>query len=152
VGANGTVASGSGVIGDDGSFSATLDISALPVGAYTIQYAYAGDDNFAGASDAGTLTVSYVVVPLFDTSKPVNAGAALPIKLDITDALGNGVSGLTVTAISLVDANGNTFTPQARGNANPGNVFRQVDFGYLYNLDTTGLATGTYTLLVQVGD
>jgi hypothetical protein len=152
VGANGTVASGSGVIGNDGTFSATLDISALPVGAYTIQYAYAGDDNFAGASGAGSLTVSYAVVPLFDTSKPVSAGAALPIKLNITDALGNGVSGLTVTAVSIVDTNGNTFTPHAKGNANPGNVFRQVDFGYLYNLDTTGLATGTYTLFVQVGD
>jgi hypothetical protein len=95
--------------------------------------------------------VTYAVVPLFDTSKPVHAGAALPIKLEVTDAAGNAQTGLTLTAVSIVDANGNKFTPKAKGNANPGNVFRKVGFGYIYNLDTTGLAPGTYSLLVQVG-
>jgi hypothetical protein len=152
LGTGGPLATGSGVIANDGSFSAALDISALPVGAYTIQYTYAGDANFAGVSGTGTLTVTYAVVPLYDTDKPVHSGAALPIKLDITDASGNDLTGLTVTAVAIVDSNGNSITPHAKGNANPGNVFRKAGDGYIYNLDTTGLTSGTYTLLIQVGD
>ncbi len=152
--ANGPVASGSGTIGKDGSFSVTLDTSALPVGAYTITYAYAGDANFKASQGKGTLNVSYAVNPLFDTTKPVHPGAALPIKLQVTDAQGNDLSSadLTVTAVSIVDANGNTITPQSKGNSNPGNVFRKVGFGYLYNLDTAGLTPGTYSLLVRIGN
>jgi hypothetical protein len=154
LGANGPLASSSGTIGDDGGFSVTLDTSTLPVGSYTIQYAYAGDANFTASKGTGTLTVTYAVNPLYDVSKPIHAGAALPIKIQVADAAGNDLSSadLTVTAIVLVDANGNTFTPQAKGNANPGNAFRQVGHGYQYNLDTAGLTTGTYTLLVRVGD
>jgi len=152
VGAQGPVATGSGLIASDGAFSATLDISALAVGSYTIQYAYAGDANFAMSSGAGMLTVTYAVTPLYDTSKPVHAGAALPIKIQISDASANDLSDLTVTAVALVDAKGNSFTPQAKGNANPANVFRKVGSGYMYNVDTTGLAAGTYTLFVRVGN
>jgi hypothetical protein len=152
VGAHGPVATGSGVIASDGTFSATLDISALAVGSYTMQYAYAGDANFAMSSGTGMLTVTYAVIPLYDTSKPVHAGAALPIQLQITDASGNDLSDLTATAVALVDVNGNAFTPRAKGQANPDNVFRKVGSGYQYNLDTTGLAAGTYTLLVRVGN
>jgi hypothetical protein len=152
VGASGTVATGTGVIKSDGSFSTSLSISAVPVGTDTIQYTYAGDANFAGASGTGSLTLTYAVVPLYDTTKPVHAGAALPIQLNVTDASGNAQTGLTLTAVSIVDANGITFTPKAKGNANPGNVFRETDFGYIYNLDTKGLAPGTYSLLVQVGN
>jgi hypothetical protein len=147
-----TVSTGNATIGSDGSFSTSLDLPVLPVGSYTIQYVYAGDTNFAASNGAGTLTVTYFVGPLFDTTQPVNAGAALPVKLQVTDALGNDQSGLTITAVALLDANGDSFTPQAKGNANPGNVFRDTGYGYLYNLDTTGLASGTYTVLVQVGN
>jgi hypothetical protein len=57
--ANGTsVASGSGTIGSDGSFSVTVDTSALPPGSYTVQYAYAGDANFTACNDTGTLTIT----------------------------------------------------------------------------------------------
>ena len=54
--------------------------------------------------------------------------------------------------MALVDSAGHTLTLQARGNANPGNAFRYTDHGYIYNLDTTGLAPGKYTLLVSVGN
>lgn len=153
--ANGTMlATTSGVIASDGSFKATISTDALPVGAYTIQYKYAGDTNFTASSGTGTLQVTYAVNPLYDTTKPVHAGAALPVKLDVTDAAGDNLSSaeLTVTAISIVGPNGQTYTPQAKGNANPNNVFRYVSYGYLYNLDTTGLAPGKYTLFVKVGD
>jgi hypothetical protein len=154
VGANGTVASGSGVIGSDGRFSVGLNIAALPVGSYTLQYKYAGDANFDASSGSGTLQITYAVTPLFDTSKPVHAGAALPIKLAVSDALGDDLASanLSVTAVSLVGPNGAIYTPQAKGHANPGNLFRHVGYGYLYNLNTAGLTAGTYTLFVKVGD
>jgi hypothetical protein len=150
---DGPIAAVSAAIGEDGSFSATVDVSGLPAGAYSISYVYAGDANFTGVSGAGTLTLTYAVVPLFNASKEVHAGAALPLDLEVDDAVGNASSeDLTVTAVSLLDANGNTLTPHAKGNANPGNVFRRVGSRYQYNLDTTGLAPGTYTLLVQIGN
>lgn len=154
LGSKGVLASSSGDIGSDGSFSATISTAALPVGSYTIQYSYAGDDNFKASSGTGTLQVSYGIQTLFNTSKPVHEGAALPVKLEVIDATGDNLSSanLTLTAISIVGPDDQTYTPQAKGNANPNNVFRNVGFGYLYNLDTTGLAPGTYKLLVKVGD
>lgn len=154
VGPNGTLATSSGVIGSDGSFEATIAADSLPVGAYTIEYAYAGDANFTASSGAGMLQVTYAVTPLFDNSKPVRAGAALPVKLQLNDAAGDNLSSanVTMTAVSLVGPDGQTYVPQAKGNANPNNVFRHVGYGYLYNLDTTGLAPGKYTLLVKAGD
>jgi hypothetical protein len=59
VSADGTVvASGSGTIGGDGSFSSTLNIGALPDGSYVLQYVYAGDNNFAETDNTGTLTLT----------------------------------------------------------------------------------------------
>jgi hypothetical protein len=146
------LASGSGTIGSNGQFAVTLDTGALPVGAYTIQYSYAGDANFKGSSETEPLNVTYAVNTQFDTSKPVHAGAALPIKLALSDALGNDLSSasLSITAVSLVGPNGVSYTLQSKGNANSNNEFRHVGFGYLYNLDTTGLAAGTYTLYVEI--
>jgi hypothetical protein len=154
LGANGALASSSGVIGSDGSFSATITTHALRPGSYTIQYSYAGDANFQASSGSGTLQVTYAVKVLSDTSWPVHVGGVLPIRLQVVDASGNNLSSrdLTVTAISLVGPNGQTYTPQARGHANPDNVFRHVHQGYVYNLDTRGLPAGTYTLLVKVGN
>jgi hypothetical protein len=53
-----TVATGQGVIGGDGAFSTTLNLSKLRAGSYTIQYSYLGDDNFAMSSGTGLLTVT----------------------------------------------------------------------------------------------
>ncbi len=153
-GANGTVASGSGVIGSDGSFQVSISTAALAAGSYTIQYQYVGDADFQGSSGTGTLQVGYAINPLYDTSKPVHSGAALPIKLQVTDASGNDLSSadLIVTAVAILGPNGQTYTPQAKGHANPGNEFRPTGPGYLYNLDTTGLRSGVYTLFVKVGN
>jgi hypothetical protein len=97
LGANGPVASGSGTIGGDGSFSVTLDTSALPVGSYTIQYTYAGDANFTASQGTGTLTVTYAVNPLYDTSEPIHAGAALRVKIQVADTSGNNLSSADLT-------------------------------------------------------
>jgi hypothetical protein len=154
VGAKGVLASGSGAVASDGSFQVTINTAALPVGTFTIQYQYAGDGNFTASSGTGTLQVSCGIKLCFDNSKPVQAGEVLPIKLQVTDASGNNLSSkdLTVTAISLIGPNGATYTPHAKGHANTNNVFHYVRHHYRYNLDTTGLAPGTYTLMVKVGN
>jgi hypothetical protein len=154
LGSNGSVTSGSGVIGSDGSFSASLNTAALPAGSYTIQYSYAGDANFQGSSGTATLQVTYAVKNLFPLSRPIHAGAALPVILQVNDASGNNLSsaGLTVTAVSLIGPNGQIYTPQPKGRANPGNVFRHVGPDYVYILNTRDLPAGTYTLLVKVGN
>jgi hypothetical protein len=58
--ANGNVVgTASGVINNDGSFTITIDTSALSVGSYSLQYVYAGDVNFTESDGLGTLTVTF---------------------------------------------------------------------------------------------
>ncbi len=154
IGASGSVASGSGVIGSNGSFTATLNTTALAAGSYTIQYSYAGDANFQASNSSGTLHVTYAIKILSHLSWPVQSGAVLPIRLQVVDASGHNLSSanLTVTAISLIGPNGRTYTPHAEDRATASNVFRYVHGGYVYDLDTPGLPAGRYTLLVKVGN
>lgn len=154
LGTSGAVASGSGVIGSDGSFTATLNTAALPAGSYTIQYSYAGDTNFQGSSGTGTLQVTYNVKTHFHRFRTVHAGATLPIWLRVTDASGHNLSSadLTFTAVSIIGPDGQTYTPQSWDRANPNKVFCHFARGYMYNLDTRDLLPGTYTLMVQVGN
>jgi hypothetical protein len=147
---NGTVASGQAVIGSKGAFSSGVDVSTLPVGAYTILYAYAGDANFVASSGAGKLTVTYDVTALFDTTKGHHPGSTVPIKIDVNDASGGAEPGLQVTAVSLVNAQGQSFPLDSRRKG--GDAFKAAGSHYQYNLDSTGLAHGTYTLYVRVGD
>ena len=144
IGASGTAATGSGTIGADGSFMAVVDTSGLPVGSYTIRYAYAGDADFAGSGAAGTLAVTYAVTPLYDPMEAKHAGSADPIEISIGDASGDDLSspGLVVTAVEIADANGDVFAPAAKGGPNRGNVFRETGSSYRYQLDTSGLAAG----------
>ena len=155
LGSIGPLGTGSGVIQSDGTFTVVVSTPWLPLGAYTVLYSYAGDDNFTAASATGSLNIgtAYTVEPLYKTDKPHHGGSTIPIKLEVEDASGKNVSSqnLSITAVALVDANGKNYTPRGRGNANPGNAFRYADHGYLYNLDSTGLAPGRYTLLVSVG-
>ena len=72
------------------------------------------------------------------------SGRTIPVKISLCDANGVNVSSrsITVTAVGLSP----TGTLDDSGHANPGNVFRSVDHGYLFNLSTKGLAPGDYTL------
>ena len=111
---------------------------------------------FTAASGTGSLTVAFGSKLLFDNSKPVHSGTALPIKLAVTDANGANMSSpnIAVTATSLVDANGNSEPLRSKANANPKNLFRYNASlgGYVFDLDTTGLAAGTYTLYYTIGN
>ncbi|HEY7329053.1 MAG TPA: choice-of-anchor Q domain-containing protein [Gemmataceae bacterium] len=146
----------SAMVGANGSFSASFATSALGVGIYTITFSYAGDNNFTAASCTGSLTVSYHSQLLFNNTKPVHSGSVVPIKLALTDASGADISSpnIAVTATNLVDANGNAVSLHWAGNANRNNLFRYDAGlgGYIFNLDTKGLAAGTYTLYYTVGN
>jgi hypothetical protein len=147
----------SATVGTDGNFSVPFATGALAVGQYTITYSYAGDANFDAASGLGSLTGAYQIGLLFDNTRAVHAGSVLPIKLALTDASGADASSpsIVVTATSLVDSNGNSLPLHSAGHANPGNVFRRYHEsleGYIFNLDTKGLASGTYTLYFTAGN
>jgi len=139
----------------DGTFAVNFATGALAVGQYTISYGYAGDANFDAASGTGSLTVAYGTQLLFDNSKAVHAGSCLPVKLEVTNATGTDISSsnIAVTATSLVGPGG-VVALKPEGNANPNNLFRYDASlgGYIFNLDTKGQTSGTYTLYYTIGN
>jgi hypothetical protein len=108
-----------------------------------------------------TYTVAYGICALYDQTKAHVSGSTVPIKLFLCDAASNDVSGssITVTATGLAETS--TSAPgvlDSTGGANPDNNFRfdptlGPSGGYIYNLSTTGLTTGTYAVtLTASGD
>ncbi len=96
-----------------------------------------------------TYDVGFNICVLYDPTKAVQSGATIPIKLEICDAAGNDMSsaGITLTAIGVTQLSTSISGPvMASGNANPDNNFRFAGPGYIYNLSTKGLSTGTYAL------
>ena len=101
-----------------------------------------------------TYSVDYAICALYDQTRSHLSGSTVPIKLAICDAGGNDVSnaGTVVTATGLTEVS--TSAPgalAASGNANPDNNFRfdatlGTAGGYVYNLSTSGLGTGTYAV------
>src|SRR5207249_2597485 len=92
-------------------------------------------------------------------TKAYKSGSTLPVKLQVVDAGGanRSAAGLVVTARGVrhvsPDAGG---TLEDAGNANPDDNFRfdptlGGSGGYVFNLKTTGFATGTYELTFTVG-
>lgn len=141
-------------IAADGSFSTSFPTGALSAGPHTISYSYAGSQNFTGTTGAGTLTVAYDFASLDDKAKAVQSGATIPVKIQLKDANGVNISSasLQVTAIDVVDDNGNVYQVLNAGNSDPDNIFRyNADLGgYIFNLKTMGLSAGHYHLRFRV--
>ncbi len=142
---NGTLPSGSNL---DTSFvgAKTFSVTAMDV---------AGNNATASVSYA----VSYNIRALYDSSKPKQIGSTVPIKIQLVDANGNNMSAanLVVTALGVMQLSAFTSGQvQDAGDANPDNNFRFTNFdgagGYIFNLKTTGLTTGTYVLSFKAGD
>src|SRR5260370_27493262 len=101
-----------------------------------------------------TYSVGYGSCWLYDQTKAVHSGAALPIKLALCDSsnANQSSSTITVTAVALtLVATGSPVPMDFAGNSNPDNNFRfdstlGTSGGYIFNLSTAGLATGTYAL------
>ena len=136
----------------------TLPGGTLPQ-ALTITGDFSGGDFTHPSSGTGTLSVTYGICLLYDPTRAVKSGAAYPIKIQLCDIDGSNLSsaGTVVTAVGVglisTTAYGDVMDA---GNANPDNNFRFDSTlggtgGYIYNLKTTGLTTGTYNLYFMAG-
>jgi len=142
----------------DSSGSATLAASSLAVAAHPITATYSGDNGFFGSNGSLTENVSYAIRPLYDQTRATPSGATFPIQVYLCDAGGKDVSSAAVALHVTQVAGGSGYSGAAAspGNANPGGNFRfEADLGpaggYIFNLKTTGLASGTYTLQFTAG-
>ncbi len=99
------------------------------------------------------------ICPLYDQTKAVKSGAIIPIKLELCNASGADVSAssivVTSTTLTRISRNSPGMLVEA-GSTNPDNNFRYDAAlgrtgGYILNLKTTGLSTGTYSLSFTAG-
>jgi YVTN family beta-propeller protein len=95
---------------------------------------------------------------LYDPNRSVKKGATFPIKLQICDANGYNLSSpgivLTAQGVSIITS-GSPGPLEDSGNANPDSGFRfdstlGVGGGYIYNLSTKGLSSGTWKLKFKI--
>ena len=103
------------------------------------------------------LAPSYRVCPLFDTSRSFKAGRVAPLKIQLCDAGGANLSdpAIVLTAIGLAQLDGSASSllePDSPGQANADGIFRYDATlgGYIFNLSTAGLTTGTWELQFRV--
>ena len=95
--------------------------------------------------------VGYNVCALYDQTRSYKAGSTIPIKLQLCDAKGVNVSasGIVPLATGLMQKDSTASSDVAdSGNANPDSAFRfdATLNGYIFNLSTKGLTTGTWAL------
>jgi probable HAF family extracellular repeat protein len=118
-----------------------------------------GNGRYNGASRAFRLDQAlYNVCLLYDSTKAVKAGSAIPIKLELCDSNGNDLSSSSVVLHTLnITQTGTSISGQVQdsGNVSPDGDFRFDSTlgptgGYIFNLSTRGLTTGTYTLNFKV--
>jgi hypothetical protein len=121
------------------------------VGAYSVTASANG-----ASPTAFFLTNTYQTVAVFDQTKPHHANSTIPIKIQVTDALGNnlGSTSLAALAVLVIGPDGNPVPLMAPGNSQPDDLFRyDPETGtYQFNLKTKGYVPGTYTLWFQVGE
>jgi hypothetical protein len=104
-------------------------------------------------------SVTYAVCLLYDPTRAVQSGSTILLKIQLCDAnnADASISNIVVHALSLVQTSTNASEAlQASGNANPDNDFRYDPTlgptgGYIFNLSTKGLTTGSYQLTFTAG-
>jgi hypothetical protein len=154
---DGTNSLGPGTL--DASGQATFSTSSFSVGTHSITAAYGGDSHFAdSASSALAQNVEYGICALYDQTRSVKRGAVFPIKIQLCAASGTDLSSsaIAVHAGSITAASGSSGTPESPGNSNADGDFRfdaslGPTGGYIFNLSTSGLSTGTYSLQFTAG-
>jgi probable HAF family extracellular repeat protein len=141
----GTVASGS--VAGMHSYAAA--------GTYTVGAVVIDDDGGAGSA-ATPATVIYKICPLYEQGRAVRSGSTLPVKVQLCDAAGANLSSpsivLTARGVSLVSTSA-PGTLADSGQSNPDLDFRYDAAlgGYILNLSTSGLSTGTHVLRFTAG-
>lgn len=139
---------GSGVATCTGPVASGANFETTGVG--TPQFTVNAADNVANASSASVnYTVAYNVCALYDESKAVKSGSVVPVKLKLCDYAGVNVSSAAVVVNAAGVRQVSTSADGAlmdAGAANEDNNFRFAGDAYIFNLKTTGLATGTFEL------
>jgi hypothetical protein len=107
-----------------------------------------------GAGNQATASATYHVAAfdiclLYDPDRATSVGSAAPIRIQLCDAAGNNLSSRSIEVRAIRVDGGD---PIDEGASNDGNVFRYDPRlrGYIYNLDTTGLAAGRHELELSV--
>jgi beta-propeller repeat-containing protein len=112
-----------------------------------------------GTVFTSSVAASYSACLLYDPTRANRSGSTIPIKIQLCDPdVGNlSASDVVVTALSVgLISNSAPGLPQDPGNANPDSNFRYDatlggSGGYIFNLSTKGLSTGTYELRFKAG-
>jgi hypothetical protein len=119
-------------------------------------FTVSASDNVANPSSSTvTYVVAYDVCLLYDPTRVKRIGSTIPIKLQACDAAHANLSrpdlAVTATAVAQISAN-TTGTPEDAGQANPDGNFRYDASlpGYIFNLQTTGMAAGTWELRFSI--
>ncbi|MFN2500930.1 MAG: PxKF domain-containing protein, partial [Pyrinomonadaceae bacterium] len=101
-------------------------------------------------------SVGKKVRPLFDRTRAFRAGSTVPVKVQMRNGSDQNISSpnlaLIVRGLRRIGSSTTTSVTDA-GNSNPDSAFRYDSSlgGYIYNLKTTGLASGKYALSVYAG-
>ena len=108
------------------------------------------------SSRSAQYEVCYGIGVLYDPLIAKKSGSAYPIKVQLRNASGQNVSSpsIIVHAVSVTRASNNAPGPlEDTGNANPDFDFRYDSSlgGYIFNLGTKGILTGTYNLNFTAG-
>jgi hypothetical protein len=152
--------SGSGVASCGGTVAngSNLDTASVGSKSFTV---VATDKAGNTETKTVTYTVVYQVRLLYDPTQAKKSGSTIPIKLQLTDI--NNVVNLSspnqvLTAVGIGQTS-NSISGQVgdSGNANPDLNFRFDSTlggtgGYIFNLSTTGLSTGSYMLGFRIGN
>ncbi|HET9224941.1 MAG TPA: PxKF domain-containing protein [Roseiflexaceae bacterium] len=131
------------------------DTAAVGAKTFSVQ---ASDNAGNTASQSVSYTVTHGICVLYDQSKSHKRGSTVPIKLQLCDARGANVSSsaIAVHAANLTKLDGSASGEiEDSGNANPDHDFRYDATlgccgGYIYNLSTRNLTTGTWQLTFTV--
>jgi hypothetical protein len=131
-----------------------------------IDTATVGNKTFSvnATDDAGNQankTVTYSVVYNYSGGLPplgkdaYKLGSTIPVKFQLQDANGNYIATATARIYLAKVTNGvvgNEIEGVSSGNANTGNLFRNADKRYIFNLNTKPLSAGTWQIRIFLDD
>ena len=123
---------------------------------WTVNDGPGGESNVYATTVRLPLTTTYGTCLLYDGDLVKKRGSAFPVKLQVCDGNGNNLSSPSIAlhARSVTQVSTNVDGQvDTTGTANPDADFRYdaALAGYIFNLSTKGLLTGTYTLNFTVG-
>lgn len=132
------------------------------VGDYTVKAAFSGDSQYLASHDTATLGIQYMFLGFQPPINPDGTsvfgnGRVIPIKIRISDALGNPVTTAAPTVWIKKQLEGGGYLDENEAAsvsaADTGNVMRYspTDDQYIYNMDLSQLSNGIYVIRVDLG-